>query len=72
MIAGTPGYFVVRKEFPAKTLQEYIAYAKANPRKITVAHAGVGSTNHLACLYLENLTKIETTAVPDTVTMSNR
>jgi tripartite-type tricarboxylate transporter receptor subunit TctC len=52
MIAGTPGYFVVRKTFPAQTLAEYIAYAKANPGKITVAHAGVGSTNHLGCLYL--------------------
>lgn len=63
IIAGTPGYFVVRKEFPARNLQDYIAYAKDNPSKITVAHAGVGSTNHLACLYLESLLKVKTTHV---------
>lgn len=64
VIAGTPGYFVVRKAFPAQTMAQYIAQAKANPGKITVAHAGVGSTNHLACLYLEYIIQVKTTHVP--------
>ncbi len=64
VIAGTPGYFVIRKNFPAQSLKEYIAYANANPGKVTVAHAGIGSTNHLACLYLEHLIKVKTTHVP--------
>lgn len=64
VIAGTPGYFVVRKDFPAQTLKEYIDYATRNPGKVTVAHAGIGSTNHLACLYLEHLAKVRTTQVP--------
>ncbi len=63
VIAGTPGYFVVRKGFPAQTFQEYVVYATANPQKVTMAHAGIGSTTHLACLFLESLTGIKTTAV---------
>ena len=55
LIAGTPGYVVVRKEFPAKTLAEFITMAKDQPGKITSGHAGVGSTPHLACLYLAHL-----------------
>jgi tripartite-type tricarboxylate transporter receptor subunit TctC len=63
LIAGTPSYFVVRKDFPAQTFKEYVAYVKANPDKVTMGHAGVGSTTHLACVFLETLTGIKTTAV---------
>ena len=34
--------FVVRKDFPAKTLREYVSYAKANPGKISNATNGQG------------------------------
>jgi tripartite-type tricarboxylate transporter receptor subunit TctC len=40
---------VVNPSFPAKTVPEFIAYAKANPGRITLASAGVGSSNHLNC-----------------------
>lgn len=64
VIAGTPGYLVVRKDFPAKTLAEFVEYAKANPGKVTSGHGGVGSTPHLQCLLLSSLTGIRMSLVP--------
>jgi tripartite-type tricarboxylate transporter receptor subunit TctC len=43
MIAGTPNFLLVRKDFPAKTLSEFIAHAKANPGRVTIGNAGLGS-----------------------------
>jgi tripartite-type tricarboxylate transporter receptor subunit TctC len=38
----------VNPSFPAKTIPEFIAYAKANPGKINMASAGIGNTTHVA------------------------
>jgi len=38
---------VVNPSFPAKTVPEFIAYAKANPDKINMASGGIGSSNHI-------------------------
>ena len=46
-IARTPFVLVVTPSFPAKTLPEFIAYAKANPGKINLASGGIGSTPHV-------------------------
>src|SRR5262249_55940646 len=43
-----PIVMVVSPTVPAKTVPEFIAYAKANPRKINMASAGNGTTSHLA------------------------
>jgi tripartite-type tricarboxylate transporter receptor subunit TctC len=64
LIAGTPGYLVVRKDFPAATFQAFAAHVKANPGTITNGHAGVGSTPHLACLYLAHLTGLQMLSTP--------
>src|SRR5262249_24067059 len=42
-----PGVMVVTPSFPARTIPEFIAYAKANPGKINMASGGQGSTSHL-------------------------
>jgi tripartite-type tricarboxylate transporter receptor subunit TctC len=47
-IARTPLVMVVNPSLPAKTVPEFISYAKANPGKINMAHAGIGSSVHLA------------------------
>jgi tripartite-type tricarboxylate transporter receptor subunit TctC len=47
-IGRSPHFMVVNPSFPAKTVPQFIAYAKANPGKISMASGGVGSGNHLA------------------------
>jgi tripartite-type tricarboxylate transporter receptor subunit TctC len=63
LIGGTPLYFMVRNDFPASTFQEFAERVKSNPGKISNAHAGVGSTNHLACLLLAHLTGLQFNSV---------
>src|SRR4029077_21091253 len=46
-IVGFPYIMVVNPSVPAKTLPEFIAYAKANPGKINMASPGIGSTPHI-------------------------
>jgi tripartite-type tricarboxylate transporter receptor subunit TctC len=46
-IAVSAFALAVHPSVPARTLREFIAYAKANPGKLSYAHAGVGSLNHL-------------------------
>jgi tripartite-type tricarboxylate transporter receptor subunit TctC len=55
---------VVNPAFPAKTLAEYIAYAKANPRKINFASAGNGSLTHVAGALFNIVTGTESVHVP--------
>jgi tripartite-type tricarboxylate transporter receptor subunit TctC len=47
-IISAPNVMVVHPSFPVKTIPEFIAYAKANPGKISFASAGTGSSLHLA------------------------
>jgi tripartite-type tricarboxylate transporter receptor subunit TctC len=49
LIAKTSPVLAVKTGFPAKTLAEFVAYAKANPGKVSLGHAGVGSSNYLIC-----------------------
>ena len=43
-----PFVMVVNPSFPAKTVPEFITYAKANPGKINMASGGIGTANHVA------------------------
>jgi tripartite-type tricarboxylate transporter receptor subunit TctC len=47
-ITSAPNMMVVHPSFPAKSVSEFIAYAKANPRKISLASAGTGTVSHLS------------------------
>jgi tripartite-type tricarboxylate transporter receptor subunit TctC len=55
---------VVHPSVPANTLQELVAYAKANPRKISFGSAGTGSFTHLAVELLKIEAKIDVVHVP--------
>ena len=61
----TRGAFVmlVNPEFPAKTIPEFIAYAKANSGKIAVASAGSGTVTHISGEMFKMMTGIETVHV---------
>jgi tripartite-type tricarboxylate transporter receptor subunit TctC len=63
MVAKTFGIVALRKDFPAKNLQEFIAYAKSNPGKINLGHAGVGSSNFLICKSFVQAAAIDVTLV---------
>src|SRR5438552_8232814 len=57
LVATTPMVLVVRKNLQAGTLKEFIAYALANPHKVTFGSAGTGSISHLTYLLFTHLTK---------------
>ena len=54
----------VSPSLPAKTLPEFIAYAKANPGKVNYASAGIGSQQHVAGELLKMMAGIEMVHVP--------
>src|SRR5260370_2427074 len=59
-----PNVMVIDPSFPAKTVLEFIAYAKANPGKINMASAGNGSAAHLAGELFNSLAGISMIHVP--------
>jgi tripartite-type tricarboxylate transporter receptor subunit TctC len=64
LVASTPMVLVTRKTLPAHSLDEVIAWAKANKGKATMGSAGVGSISHLTLLLFNHLTGADLTHVP--------
>jgi tripartite-type tricarboxylate transporter receptor subunit TctC len=64
LIGTYPSVIVVPNASPAKTLSEFIAYAKANPGKVSWASPGIGSIPHLAGELFKRKAGIEMTHVP--------
>jgi tripartite-type tricarboxylate transporter receptor subunit TctC len=64
LIADVPLVLITRKDFPAQSLQEFIAYAKANQAKMTFGSAGAGAATHLGCVLLNSAIGIDITHVP--------
>jgi len=63
-IARQPFVMLVHPSVPAKTVPEFIAYAKANPGKISMASAGIGSAPHLAGELFKMMTRLDMVHVP--------
>ena len=59
-----PQVMVVNPSFPAKTVSDFIAYAKANPGKINMASAGIGTSQHLSGELFKMMTGINMVHVP--------
>jgi tripartite-type tricarboxylate transporter receptor subunit TctC len=64
IMSHVPNVVLVRKDFPAKTIQELIAYAKANPGKINFASQGIGTTSHTTAELFQKITGTKMTHVP--------
>jgi tripartite-type tricarboxylate transporter receptor subunit TctC len=58
-ISRSPGVMEVNPSFPAKTVPEFIAYAKTNPSKIDMASGGIGSLPHVAGELFKSMTGVE-------------
>jgi tripartite-type tricarboxylate transporter receptor subunit TctC len=63
-IMRTPLVMEVNPSFPAKTVAEFVAYAKANPGKINMASAGIGTSGHVAGELFKMMTGINMLHVP--------
>src|ERR671936_1335782 len=64
VMSKIPNVLLVRQDFPAKTAQEFIAYAKANPGKVNYASQGPGTTSHLTAELFETVTGTKMLHVP--------
>src|SRR5581483_7946412 len=64
LIAEQPLVLVVPKDFPANTLGEFTAYAKANASKLSFGSGGAGSSTHLACMLLNSAIGVDVQHVP--------
>ncbi|MCZ8293539.1 MAG: tripartite tricarboxylate transporter substrate binding protein [Hylemonella sp.] len=64
LVATVENILVVHPSVPVKSVKELVAYAKANPGKLSYASSGVGSTYHLGAEMFRSMTGIEWTHVP--------
>ena len=64
LVANVVNTMVINAAVPARNLQEFIAYAKANPGKLAYASAGSGSTNHLSAEMFDKAAGIHMLHVP--------
>jgi tripartite-type tricarboxylate transporter receptor subunit TctC len=64
LFATLPNVIVINSKLPPKTLTEFIAYAKAHPKELNYGSVGVGSSQHLAAAYFEQITGVQLTHVP--------
>lgn len=63
-VAGASNILVIHPSVPAKNFKEFIAYSKANPKKVTFASASVASVGHLTGELLNDLAGIDMVHVP--------
>jgi tripartite-type tricarboxylate transporter receptor subunit TctC len=64
MIGNAPSALVVHPSFPARSVAELIAYAKANPGKVNFGSAGTGSVNHITGEYFARSAGITLVHIP--------
>jgi tripartite-type tricarboxylate transporter receptor subunit TctC len=68
LFAVVPNVIVVSTKLPVKTLADLISYAKSKPNELNYGSVGIGSSQHIAGVYFEQLTGTRMTHVPYRVT----
>ncbi len=63
-VARIPLVLVVNNDLPVKTIADFIAYAKANAGKLSIASSGIGTSLHLSGELFKAMAKVEFTHVP--------
>jgi tripartite-type tricarboxylate transporter receptor subunit TctC len=63
-IVSTPNVMVINKDFPAKTVAEFIDYCKKNPGKINLASSGAGTSVHLSGILFRTMTGCDMPHIP--------
>jgi tripartite-type tricarboxylate transporter receptor subunit TctC len=64
-MGGTnPMVLVTKKDLPAKDFGEFVAYVKANQKKVQYGMAGIGAASHLGGLMLNSMMKVEVLEIP--------
>ncbi len=63
LISTIPNIFVVHPSFPARTVAEFVAHAKAHPGEIAVAHTGIGAITHLSGELLYDMAGIQVNTI---------
>jgi tripartite-type tricarboxylate transporter receptor subunit TctC len=64
LILEAPLVLIARKDLPVKDMKEFVAYAKANGKKMQFASAGTGSAIHLGCALVNLVTGLDVVHVP--------
>ena len=64
LVGVTPNAFVVHPSVPAKTMKDFLAFAKARSGQLSYASGGIGSSSHLSMELLQSLTGIRFNHVP--------
>jgi tripartite-type tricarboxylate transporter receptor subunit TctC len=64
LLASTPNLLVVNNSIPAKNVQEFIAYAKANPNKLSFGSPGVGTSVHVSGELFKSQTGVTMEHIP--------
>ena len=64
LIGKTPNVLVVHPSLPARTVKEFIAYARANPGKLSYGTSAAGSSQQLAMEYFKLTAKIDVVQIP--------
>jgi len=64
LFGGPPGVLAINPSLPARNLAEFLAYAKANPGKLTYGSPGNGTQGHLIAEHLEQLAGVSMVHVP--------